>query len=178
MCTFFFLTAHKKGPKIDTLLDDHLPPGTSAARDSWTEGNASASFSNRFPVCDLRNEFERAALDQASGAEDSADSGLGCLTVPGSDGLDESSLGAWDRTEREEDDSSSEEYYTADEDTDQTHSSGVSVTPARGILDHISSWSCEEEDLSSSVSSCSSYKSTHNTPEHPEEFQPHVFLTG
>ncbi|XP_060764695.1 palmitoyltransferase ZDHHC8B-like isoform X3 [Neoarius graeffei] len=172
------LTACKKAPKIDTLLDDQLSPGTSVARDSWTEGNASASFSNRFPVCDLRNEFEKVALDLAPGAEDSADSGLGCLAASGLDG---SSLEAWGRTEREEDDSGSEEYHTADEDTDavcQTHSSGVPVTRARGILDHTSSCSCEDEDLSSSVSSCSSYKSTHSTPDHAEEFQPCVFLAG
>ncbi|MCJ8742282.1 hypothetical protein PDJAM_G00080190 [Pangasius djambal] len=175
------LTAHKKAPKIDPLLDDHLPSGTSEDRDSWTEGNGSASFSNRFPVCDLRNEFERAALDRSSGAEDTADSGLGCLTESGSDGLDGSSLGAWDWTESEQDDSSSEEYHTADEDADagcQTHGDVGPCTPARGILDRTSPWSREEEDLSSSVSSCSSYKSTHSTPEHPEEFQPHVFLAG
>ncbi|XP_034168686.2 ankyrin repeat and LEM domain-containing protein 2 isoform X1 [Pangasianodon hypophthalmus] len=175
------LTAHKKAPKIDMLLDDHLPSGTSEDRDSWTEENVSASFSNRFPVCDLRNEFERVALDLSSGAEDTADSGLGCLNVSGSDGSDGSSLGAWDWTESEEDNSSSEEYHTADEDTDavcQTDSSVGPCTPARGILDHTSPWSCEQEDLSSSVSSCSSYKSTHSTPEYPEEFQPHVFLTG
>lgn len=175
-----FLIAHKKASKMDTLLNDHLSPGKSADRDSWTEGNCSASSSNRFPVRDLSNEFERVALDWSSGAEDMADSGLGCITASSSEGL-ESSLGTWDLTKREEDDFSSEEYYTADEDTDtecQTTSRGGSPTPARRILNHTSPWSCEEEDLSSSVSSCSSYRSTHSTPEHPEESQPQVFLTG
>ncbi|XP_060752103.1 ankyrin repeat and LEM domain-containing protein 2 isoform X1 [Tachysurus vachellii] len=164
--------AYEKPSNINTLLDDHLPPGTPACRDNWTEGN-------RFPVCDLRNEFERVALDRSSGAEDTADSGLGCLTASGSDGSDGGSLGAWDWTESEEDDSSSEEYHTADEDTDiirQTNSSGGTCTPAHECLDHTSPLSCEEEDLCSSVSSCSSYKSSHSTPEHIKEFQPQVFL--
>ncbi|KAK3522232.1 hypothetical protein QTP70_034129 [Hemibagrus guttatus] len=172
--------AHKKPSKINTLLDDRLPPGTPANQNSWTEGNSSASFSNRFPVCDLRNEFERVALKRSSGAEDTADSGLGCLTASGSDVSDGSSLGAWDWTESEEDNSSSEEYLTADEDTDcQPDSSRGPCTQAQECLDHTSPWSCEEEEnLSSSVSSCSSYKSTHSTPEDLEEFQPQVFLTN
>ncbi|XP_053501945.1 ankyrin repeat and LEM domain-containing protein 2 isoform X1 [Ictalurus furcatus] len=175
------LTAHKKAPKINTLLDDHLSPVTSADRDSRTEGNGSESFINKFPVCDLRNEFERVALDRTSGAEDATDSGLGCLTGSGSDGLDGSSLGAWDWTQNEEDDSSSDEYHTADEDTDavcQTDSSREPCTPPRAILDRTGPWNCEEEELSSSVSSCSSYKSTHGSPQHLEAFQPCVFLAG
>lgn len=169
----FFLTARERAPKIDPLLDDHLSPGMSAERGGWTGGSVSASLTNRFPVCDLRNEFERVALDLSSTSEDTADSGFGCLTASGAEGLDGNSLGAWDWTEREEDDSSSEAYHTADEDAD---SSGGPCTPARGILCYTSPRSCEEDDLS--VSSCSSYKSTHSTPEHPEEFQPQVFLTG
>lgn len=132
-------------------------------------------------MCNLRNEFERVALERSSDAEDTADSGLGSLTVSGSDGSDGSSLGAWDWTESEEDNSSSEEYLTADEDTDtdcQPDSSRGPRTQARECLDHTSPWSCEdEENLSRSVSSCSSYKSTHSTPEDLEEFQPQVFLT-
>ncbi|XP_017345353.1 ankyrin repeat and LEM domain-containing protein 2 isoform X2 [Ictalurus punctatus] len=175
------LTAHKKPPKISTLLDDHLSPVTSVDRDSRTEGNGSESFVNKFPVCDLRNEFERVALDRTSGAEDATDSGLGCLPGSSSDGLDGSSLGAWDWTQNEEDDSSSDEYHTADEDADavcQTDSSREPRTPPRAILDRTGPWNCEEEELSSSVSSCSSYKSTHGSPQHLEEFQPCVFLAG
>lgn len=160
-------------PKTDKLLDDHLSPGTSAVRDSWTEGNGPASFSTGFPVCDLRNEFERVALDRSSAAEDTADSGLDCLTASGAEELEGSSLSMGDWAERQEDDSSSEEYHTADEDAD---SSGGACTPAVRILHR--TWSCEEADLGSSVSSCSSYQSTHSTPEHPEVLQTHVFLAG
>lgn len=174
-----FFTAHKKKPAADTLLNNHLSPGTPADRD-WTEDD-STPFSPRLPVCDLRNEFERVALDCFSGAEDTADSGLGCLTVSASGGLNESSLGALDETEREEDDSGSEEYHTADEDTDaecQAVSRVGPCTPARATLNHSRAWSSEEDDLSSSVSSCSSFKSAYSTPEHPEEFQTEGFLTG
>lgn len=170
-----FFTAHKKKLAADTLLNNHLSPD----RD-WTEDD-SAPFSTRLPVCDLRNEFERVALDCFSGAEDTADSGLGCLSVSASEGFDESSLGPLAGTEREEDDSGSEEYHTADEDIDaecQARSRVGLCTPARGTLNHSRPRSREEDDLSSSVSSCSSFKSTYSTPEHPEEFQTEGFLTG
>ncbi|XP_046717765.1 ankyrin repeat and LEM domain-containing protein 2 isoform X1 [Silurus meridionalis] len=169
------LTAQNKASKSCTLLDHHLPSGMPTERDMRTEKNGSVS--SRFPVCDLRSEFERVAVELSACAEDTADSGLGCVTGSDSEGLDEGTLGEWDWRKSAEDDSSSDEYHTADEDTDaasQTDSGGPR-TPARGKMENRS---YEEDVLSSSVSSCSSYKSTHSTPEHPEEFQPHVFLTG
>ncbi|KAF5906917.1 ankyrin repeat and LEM domain-containing protein 2, partial [Clarias magur] len=161
--------AHKIASNIKALCDGPLPTGTPADRDSWTELNESSV--SRFPVCDLRNEFERVALKQSSAAEDSTDSGLGCLSVSGSEELDERSLGAWDWTEREEGDSSSEDYHTADEDTD-------SVCLTDGAVGRTGPWPSGEEVLSSSVSSCSSYRSTRSSPEGPEEVQPQVFLAG
>lgn len=125
-------------------------------------------------MCDLRNEFERVALDLSCGAEDASDSGLGSPAASGSDGLDRSFLGAWDWTENDEDNSNSEEYHTADEDSECSRGP---CTPTLENLDQNSSWSCEEEDRRSSVSSCSSYKSTYSTPEHSEELLLHVFLT-
>lgn len=145
----------------------------SANGDSWTEGNDSVSFTNRSLVCDLRNEFERVDLEPSSTSEDTEDSGLECPTVSCAEGLDGSSVGAWDWTEREEDDFSSEEYHTADEDSDST---GRPYTPVQGILKSV--WNCEKDYLSSSVSSCSSYKSTHSTPECPKVLQTQGFLTG
>ncbi|XP_053332289.1 ankyrin repeat and LEM domain-containing protein 2 isoform X1 [Clarias gariepinus] len=163
--------ARKIPSNIEALHDDPPPTGTSVDRDSWTELNDSSSVSSRFPVCDLRNEFERVALKRSPAAEDSTDSGLDNLSVSGSEELNECSLGAWDWSEREAGDSGSEDYHTADEDTDSvclTDSGRGISTPARG----------PEEVLSSSESSCSSYKSTHSSPEGPEEVQPQVFLAG
>lgn len=158
-------------PKNETLLVDDPPSGT----------EENPSFINKFPVCDLREEFERVALDLSSATEDTADSGLGCFTVSGPDALEseESSSGVWGWTESGEDDSGSEDYLTADEDADSvcpTDSSRGLCTPERERLNQTTSWSCEEENVSRSESSCSSYKSTHSTSERPEEFQLRTFL--
>lgn len=115
-------------------------------------------------------------MDGSSSSEDTeADSGLDCPTVCCAEELDGSCLGAWDWPEREEDDFSSEEYHTADEDSDST---GRPCTSVLRILKPSSGRNCEEDYLSSSVSSCSSYKSVHSTPERPKELLTPVFLAG
>ncbi|KAI4878361.1 hypothetical protein NFI96_014003 [Prochilodus magdalenae] len=175
---------HEKEPSsISTYLDDHLhSSGTS--RDSWPDETSPRSFHQKSPVCDLLQEFERVSLSQAM--ENTVDSGLGYLAgFRGGDGLSLADQGSVRTREwTEDDDSSSEEYYTADEGTDapgQEDGSRGQCLPASGILARATPWSRGEQDLNSSGSSYSSYKSTRSAPDEmriTEELWQNVFLTG
>ncbi|XP_072514875.1 ankyrin repeat and LEM domain-containing protein 2 [Salminus brasiliensis] len=168
-----------------SVLDNHLDSPSGTSRHGWAEKSSPGSFCKKSPVCDLRQEFEKASL---TSAENTLDSGLGCRDSPdytGADGLDladQSSLRGWEWTE--DDYSSSEEYFTADEDTDdlcQDDEIEGRRLSSCGIRARSSPWSCGERNLNSSGSSSSSYKSTQSTPEDrqtTEEVWENAFLAG
>ncbi|XP_062870056.1 ankyrin repeat and LEM domain-containing protein 2 [Trichomycterus rosablanca] len=163
------IAAHKNRTRSGTFLDDCLHSPSEVQSEVRSKENGSQFIVSQSPVCDLMNEFERVSFTPA---ENMADSGLGGMALSGSEGGAGFDGRAWECTQNEKDESSSDEFYTADEDSNdpwQVDGRRERCNTPRG---------CGLRGRTSSVSSCSSYKSTHSAPEDTEEICTDVFLAG
>lgn len=157
--------AHGHGTASRTFMNEKSSPNSKEIAEENSE-----SFITRSPICDLMNEFERVGFDLADNMTDSGLSGTASSGFKVDDGFDGR---AWEFSE-----SSCDEYYTADEGSNDSWQ----VDGHKGVCntseDVPNLLPCGLRGRSSSVSSCSSYKSTHSTPEDTEDICTDVFLAG